>query len=1542
MAVDKINGFKAPYTSATFRKIADTQEGRNGLLKMVGEVVNTGMNVSIPVFTVIQQGLIYDKNVPTLVSSPTMEAPYYVVVTAPTPGRTDNLIFTFAKGPSDITNTQVLLARYDGIEWRKMPIISVDGVYEEKYLENIVTGRVGPYYGLRTSVGYTEYENTSGTLIDKRGQVQIFNETASFPIIEEDPDWPRVDRILYRRPSDSEKRIGYRKFLLGGTFASPPAANYITTLFNSSNPRLVIKTLIASDNTAHILCSSGSGGTYSITYSKVSSDRKSVLISEFDTIGGLSDPGFDAIIDPFDNIHIVYVSSSNIVYQMLDTTGTPVGASDILDTQTGACLNPRCSLDAGGLKLYTVYQSLVGVLNQIFFTVRDIPSSSTAVPPKQITETSTPVNNLISPDIYVDMDYVAHIVWENLSATSIQYQEFDDIGVALGGVQTISGSTTYGTGILAHAAKAPRVTVSDNFNLSVFFRQSKGASDYGIAIWNGTSATMQDIISSSEDFDTYDMFVEPVFNGLTLVLSQSLTTDLVTLQDGVVSFTITLMPNGSNSVAIARDKLGSFYTAWSYTTGADAAKTPSQIASLAYSYRELDGDILLTRILQPGPVILNWARGGRPGSFFDFLAAYGESVTMSWEETLPNVFKLGMGVGSTDLKILDLFTNTSWTIEPGSYTILDGEALFARLDISTLTVTPEVLPVALLPWDEDIGVIGMNMDGEFHPILLGMAGMAQLDSGESVIFGEDLDASVRARLGILSETTYQAYTSTIGQNYADTYPQALSNIDIMAGQNRHVRLIGYEGDWNVIAADTLRILSTCYVQIPGLPHDRNTVAPQSIVLDTDGQIAYVSLNRTPGAAAFLTVSVALASSVTLTRNTFVLARRVGTDIEVDSQGVTYTDRLSVGQINNVVQDGENLERAIKRLDVREDVVKRVTVITRTHSTLPLGSTCTIDEQTLVDGDKVLFAHSLLNGIYQISGVGVSISWTKLYEFAGSQSPTVKSCVLVTSGGDINRTLWSYDSLKGWYRLSTLEDFVEVRVADFTTTTLPSGAGPLVVDGETINEGELVLYGNAALNRVYRVTGIGTAIAFETMNIFSGLETPLDGSLVLAQDGTVSDMLWEYNEELPGWVYLTPTTQNKIYLGLNSPSKSGGEYEDQIIAGQLNNLVQEGDPLEKAIKRLDIRGDVLKRARVVSTLATSLPTVAPLVIDGTTIADGNVVLFGSTVLDGLYQAAISGVTITWTKLYAFSGATTGSRESLVYVNEGTFGNIALWARDSSRNPPWYKLVDPALIQELFDIVALHTDEINDLQNAIAAILANRPDFEIFTATAGGQSVFNLTRFTVSPDNTLLDVYVMWNGRWQTMSRLGDFSDGQFRKNSATQIEMSEVIPEGQEIEVFIWDPAALLVRTAKEQKFVAGLGGQSIFTLDPLKFTLEPDNAVIDAEYFYQGRWQHQSLAGDFSDGALRKNSITEIETAVPLPEGTEFIIIRRVPVGGSSGGGGGTDLTNITTSLGFAIPGLSVGTLAKPAGSLILKDTVTTDIWEVKVESGTLKVVKIN
>lgn len=90
---------------------------------------------------------------------------------------------------------------------------------------------------------------------------------------------------------------------------------------------------------------------------------------------------------------------------------------------------------------------------------------------------------------------------------------------------------------------------------------------------------------------------------------------------------------------------------------------------------------------------------------------------------------------------------------------------------------------------------------------------------------------------------------------------------------------------------------------------------------------------------------------------------------------------------------------------------------------------------------------------------------------------------------------------------------KITAYDPTSTALPTGAG-VTTDGVTLANGALVLFSNLSVdnNRVYRLSGVGTSIAWAPVRAFqNGSYTPFDGDRVLILEGTLfSDQTAIYN------------------------------------------------------------------------------------------------------------------------------------------------------------------------------------------------------------------------------------------------------------------------------------------------------------------------------------------------------------------------------------------------------------------------------------------------
>lgn len=993
MGVNKINGFRAPYRSLTFRDQADALANSNGVLSMDGVVTADGGSVVIPPFVFIQNGLIVEKDVQTSVVLPTMPAPFYLKVNAATVAPISDLSFQFAKSPEDIATSDVLIAEYDGSEWITRPFVSVDGVYKDIRNSNKDYGLVGPFSGLQTVFLAGNYFNSDGVIVDKAGRRKNLATTVSFPEVAADPDFNRVDRIVYRKPVDSENRIGVRRYEVGGSYSlSGPTKLSDFTAFSSTTPKVNIKTLIASDNSAHVLVSSGYGNTFEIKYVKQNAARTANTIAEMTLFSGVTTAEFDAGLDKDGNVIVIYFSGEVLYVRRFTSSGVAIGAASVIDSAAGRIKN-YCKLFVAQDAAYVVYrrEDSPGI-GQIYFAKLSL-SGSIATAPKDLTNSLT---NLIEPDLFATDDYRVYVAWNNPAFGRIYLREFDDVGVALADAVLVSGATSeIGFGTLIDDAKQPKVWVTESKNVYVTFLQNRGSATYRPAIWKNGSASMP-LLSGNNT--SYALYIDNIHEGIHLLCGTSSGATYYKIEDQVSVFSIPVITGAFQSLFMTRDVTGSMHHSWtnaaagSYTvydaassmisigpatptnafvvvlnanqclvsiaelsqapkkgdrlvvtgdtggangtyyvdsvesvaygptidsyritittnfasdsdpavfasaafaspTGnaATTAKSTSETQVKAYRYTELESDILLARIVMPGNVVLNYVPGGTGGTVDSDLYTPLGTAFIDWGDTTAGNLTI---VG--DLRLIDLLNNLEYVIQPGSFAMNEADALYLVLDGTDSTPTPQVTSIATLPFGLPIQVLGIIKNNAFCPHLLGLTGMGAIEIGESVGVDNSLPVPVRQKLGIQSDTSMEPYTSVIGLDSAsDSYPKAISKTNIMAGQNKHIKFINATISWQESTANTLKIHKAGYLAVPGLPLTRNKIDVQDITLASDGMIAYVNVNREAGANASLTVMTIAENSLSVGRDTVILARRIGDFIVTDSLAVLTGQRIDI-------------------------------------------------------------------------------------------------------------------------------------------------------------------------------------------------------------------------------------------------------------------------------------------------------------------------------------------------------------------------------------------------------------------------------------------------------------------------------------------------------------------------------------------------------------------------------------------------------------------------------------------------------------------------
>lgn len=883
MDIVKINGIASPYRSKTFQNQAHELVQDKGILYIDSDVYEDGLDVVVPIFSVIQNGLIFKTEDETNIVKPIeLEPPYYLTVSTPSALPNQGATLQFAKSPTDISSNETIIGEYDGVEWRTPARISTSGLLENTRRAIIDREEVGPYRGLITEDADPNYTNSPGLLFDKQGDRVRFDEYLVTPIIEEDIDWERTDRMIYRRPSDTRDRIGVRKIVIGGTYTDNLSKAIKETVLSPGASGTHKKPLILLDssNNAHFLYIEGFGESVSIRYAKYAEDRTTPLVAP-STLTAASLPDFDAWMDGDDNIHVVTVYNGELILEKFDNVGASISGPTSIYSGSGPANYPTIKGDPLNKKIYVVFSVLEAVdNNQIYFTSRNL-SGALVTAPKMITNTT---GNLVNSSIDVTDDMLVYITWEDALGNKIYFLITDDIGETTQVPVHVSGntdSTSFGT--LVDGAKNPIIKVAENKQFFIGFLQKKNSTDYGLAIYDSFSgAYLPNYIDSGENFNSFAIDVDNLTCDLQLNICQDSRTDYVKLSGQTVVFTYQLGATGGIISSVKKDNKGSILHFWvnplpgtftnigspevvdhigpvslsgilnsinlisnqfsMSTSGLSITPSVGQRITISGSssgnngskvitnvsiesldsaddiyvitcdsnfnapespasgvnsqFANPDGsdirfmksvgekdktralrmatnesDILLARIIIPGPIILNYLDEGEYGEDPQLYGVYG-GTAMDWSATASGEFTIGSG-----LKIVDLANTITYTVNPVSIAMNNGDALYAIFDKVTTTIDLKKAPIPALPWSQPINILGFVGDDVFHPRLFAVAGMGTLEAGEQIVLGRDLPSLMRSKLGILSETQFEPYTSTLIIGANDSLPSAISKLD---------------------------------------------------------------------------------------------------------------------------------------------------------------------------------------------------------------------------------------------------------------------------------------------------------------------------------------------------------------------------------------------------------------------------------------------------------------------------------------------------------------------------------------------------------------------------------------------------------------------------------------------------------------------------------------------------------------------------------------------------------------------------------------------
>lgn len=505
MSVEKTFGFgnQSPYRSDTFNRNNNLIFGRNGVFTL-GSVVNSGLNVLIGDIKFIQNGIIISKIGSTSVTFPTdLAAPFYLTASVPDSRQLDNISWSFVRRPRDMGTNTVLLAEWDGYEWRPLPDINVNGLIKHRLSEAIAYKNVGFNSGFRFSPDsiFSKYSILKGQVTDKTGLLVEKKESITFDALDADTEYDRIDAIVWRRWMDADNRIGHLILRPGQTYSgSNIVQNHKTSIGSSSNVNSKPVVLNPSDNTLIVLWVEHYGNNGILKFTKYGEDRTTEVVAPLMVGTGITD--FDAVIDAYDKIMIVYIKDDNLYRTAIDTSGVVlIGAAEI-DGLINPVSAPVVKVDVlGYFYVMFLYELSPSVRTPYFLQMNN--GGTVSIPKKQIINSSS---NYSKVHFDINADSECHVAYTNSTANTIEYQVLDEVGTALTGRLTVSDATRYGLVTISGSSRNPIVTVAENNEIFISFEQNKGVGYYGLAVYSpgytakfGYKALLKDFESSSEN-----------------------------------------------------------------------------------------------------------------------------------------------------------------------------------------------------------------------------------------------------------------------------------------------------------------------------------------------------------------------------------------------------------------------------------------------------------------------------------------------------------------------------------------------------------------------------------------------------------------------------------------------------------------------------------------------------------------------------------------------------------------------------------------------------------------------------------------------------------------------------------------------------------------------------------------------------------------------------------------------------------------------------------------------------------------------------------
>lgn len=794
---------KAPYNHDTFNINNNYLIGLSGMLGG-GRVTTSGATVTVQPLTWVQNGLIVSSDSALSVSLPVnLTPPYFLAVTSSSPieNPLEVITPTFVKRPEDISAGTVLVAEWDGQEWRPLPPLSTAGINQAVKDANVREAMVGIASGFDVTKDSTNIYVFPGSAIAADGSPVTKNISTTLPKVAVDANGlDRIDEVVLRKPLDNPARIATLQYVVGPTFnAGGTVQLFAAQTINSLGPNAAKTINDPASDALYIV--SAEGASPNITLKYLTAPNATTAPTPVSTIATGVDT-YDSILNPDGSIDLVYVKALTLCYKRISATGTVLFAEQIIYTSPSTITNPKLvTVKAGsGYYIHVVFEKFISITHRQLGYVRLDGANNVQTTFQVLVDISA---NLKNPSLAKDDDDALFLLAFEDSGTGNAYLRTYDASTptissppSQIGLPIILQDNTYNLSTAALLATTgatnPIVRRTANKETFVFWRHNKGSGVYGVAVYNanyvnafGFKALVKDLYAIGENVDQFSVAIDGL-NVAHFLLRETGVAGAANLRltDFTVSEAQLVLASGCVDVAIRFTSRGALIHAYADTL--PSSKMRKSTAGLITTLRD--------RFLPPTDVYMVHYRTGDGAisvagtaieedpsikRLYEFNNLFAATGTVTWGGSSTHLLTI-----QSPLLINGFNRSSTYTIlanGPGGLVVPDGSVVFVNLPDADM---PANLALNVVPFGKGMldryGRTALPMFWAVAGVLYTKFAPFRLEAGgETIIIGESLSDAERNWLGmpITPDPSNHAYTSTNYITQSSNYNAALAILD---------------------------------------------------------------------------------------------------------------------------------------------------------------------------------------------------------------------------------------------------------------------------------------------------------------------------------------------------------------------------------------------------------------------------------------------------------------------------------------------------------------------------------------------------------------------------------------------------------------------------------------------------------------------------------------------------------------------------------------------------------------------------------------------